>query len=81
MAITVYRSCNADLFEGMTDGGWKKYAMHRGGYVEGDTAGVRRNMSGVWHGFHEAQNKWLPDGRPCITQNYLDVSPMDLENV
>lgn len=81
MAITVIRSCNAELHEGMTDGGWKKAIMHRGGFVEGDLAGVRRCMSGVWHGFHEAQPKWLPDGRQVSTQNYIDVSPMDLENV
>jgi hypothetical protein len=82
MAYTVAISCNDALHEGMTDGAWKKYAMHRGGaIVEGVSAGSRKCMSGVWHGFHEAPNKYLPDGRPCITPNYLDVTPIDPENV
>lgn len=81
MAIKVYRSCNADLHTGMIDGGWKQYAMNRGGYVEGVSAGIRRCMSGVWHGMNEAQTKYLPDGRPCNTPYYVAVSPADVENV
>lgn len=81
MAYPTPRSCTANLHAGMTDGAYKKYAMNRGGFVEGDTAGVRKLMSGVWHGFNEAEQKWLPDGRPCVTATYVDVAPVDKENV
>lgn len=81
MAYAQPRSCNASLHEGMTDGGWKKYAANRGGFTEPTSANVRKDMSGVWHGFHEKQPKVLPDGRVYPTPNYVDVTPMDPENV
>lgn len=81
MAYPPSRSCNEDLRAGMTDGAYKKYAMNRGGFVEGDTAGVRKLMSGVWHGFNESPTKFLPDGRECTSPYYVDVTPEDKENV
>lgn len=75
MAYTAYRGYRADLFEGMTDGAYKKYAMNRGGIVEPCTAPARRQMAGVWHGFNEVQPKVLADGRYADTPNYLSVRP------
>jgi hypothetical protein len=74
MAYAPHRSCNNALHAGMTDGAYKHYAPDRGGFVEGDTAGVRKLMFGLWHGFNEAATKWLPDGRPCTTPYYVDVA-------
>lgn len=81
MAYAPARSCNAALHEGMTDSSYKKYAPNRGGFPEPTSASVRRDMSGVWHGFSEKQPKALPDGTVHSTPNYVDVTPMDTENV
>jgi hypothetical protein len=81
MAYPQFRSCNADLKEGITDGVWKKAAPDRGGEVEGTFAPVRKDMSGVWHGFNEKQPKIDQFGRSVSTGHYFDVTPMDSENV
>jgi hypothetical protein len=75
------RSCIADLHEGATDGTYKKYAVNRGGFVEGVTALARREMSGVYHGFNERANKLMPNGAQITTPNYVDIAAMDSENV
>jgi hypothetical protein len=81
MAYAPWRSCNGALEAGMTDGAYKKAAINRGGFVEGDFAGVRKLMSGVWHGFNEVEQKFLPDGRPCVPPYYIDIAPVDEANV
>jgi hypothetical protein len=75
MAYAPYRSYSADLFEGMTDGTFKKYAPNRGGFPEPCSAPARRQMAGVWHGFNEVQPKVLADTRIVSTPNYLSVRP------
>lgn len=69
------RSYREELFEGATDGAYKKAVMNRGGFPEACFAPVRRRMAGVWHGFNEVQPKVLPDGRIVETQNYLSIRP------
>lgn len=81
MAYAPSRSCRQDLHAGMTDGTYKKWAPNRGGAVEDTTAAVRRQMSGVWHGFNDSPMKVLPDGRQDHPPYYLDISPIDRENV
>jgi hypothetical protein len=81
MAYPVHRSCVRDLHAGMTDGAYKKAAPNRGGVVEDTTFHVRRQMSGVWHGFNDIQMKVLPDGRTDHPPYYTDVRAQDMENV
>lgn len=81
MAYPQLRSCNDCLKDGILDGGWKHYRPNTGGIVEDTTAQIRRDMSGVWHGFRESHIKILPDGRPYISKNFVDVTPQDVENV
>jgi hypothetical protein len=82
MAYAPVRSCNASLHEGMTDSSYKKFAQDRGGFVEGITAAVRSDMSGLWHGFNERQHKALPDGTVSVaTPDFAHISPLDMENV
>ena len=65
----------------MIDGAYKQAAPNRGGVVEDTTFKVRRQMSGVWHGYNEIQEKVLPDGRTATTPYYTDVASNDMENV
>lgn len=81
MAYAPNRSCNGDLFEGSTDGGYKKYAPHRGGFVETASAHVRRDMSGVWHGFNDKPEKASPCGMMVPDGHFVNVTPKDVENV
>lgn len=82
MAYAPNRSCNADLWAGMTDGAFKKAASNRGGLVEDYTCDARSQMSGVWHGFHELAQKSLADGRKVSTPyTQTSVAPEDVENV
>lgn len=89
MAYTPARSCNADLWAGMTDGAYKKGAPNRGGgYCDGQgeiehtTCEFRGEMSGVWHGFNELAEKRLPDGRLVKTPYTMSmVVAKDMENV
>jgi len=81
MAYPQLRSMNASLEAGITDGTWKKAAPNRGGVVEETTMEYRRRMSGVWHGFHESQDKVLPTRGVKQTSYYFDVTPYDEENV
>jgi len=81
MAYPTQRSCNQSLFEGMTDGAYKKAAINRGGFIEPTYEEYRRVMSGAWHGYSETHSKVLPDGRIVSTRNYADVAPMDGENI
>ncbi len=68
---------------GMTDGTYKAAAINRGGAVveQGHTDDVRKQMSGVWHGFGEARDRITPDGRVFTSPYYADVTPQDNENV
>lgn len=81
MAYPTARSCVTNMKMGATDGGWKKYAPHRGGIVEDTTAPYRRHMSGVWHGFNESRTMCLPDGREFVNPDFDSVTPEDVENV
>lgn len=81
MAYPQARSCTVSLKEGMTDATYKHYRPNTAGIVEDTTAGIRRLMSGVWHGFNEVQEKCLPDGRPFNTPYFVSVTPEDEENV
>jgi hypothetical protein len=81
MAYAPNRSCTADLHRGMVDGSYKFAAPNRGGVVESTFVPVRKDMSGVWHGYHEIPSKVLPDGRSVSTIDYFDVTPQDKENV
>ena len=83
MAYPQARSCNTALHLGSTDGTYKAYAMNRGGMVveDGHTDVVRKQMSGVWHGFHEAPTRVCPDGRTFTSPYYVDMTPEDPENV
>lgn len=89
MAYNVTRSCNEDLWAGMTDGAYKKGAPHRGGgycstqgEIEHTTCYFRQQMSGVWHGFHELEEKMLPDGRTVKTPYTMTmITAEDMENV
>lgn len=80
MAYPTARSRNANLMQGATDGAWKKANMN---WCTDDTltAEIRRNMSGVWHGFNEVNPKITPDGRSVSTEHYYDIEPIDNENV
>lgn len=81
MAYAPWRSCCDSLYEGMTDGAYKKAVMNRGGWVEGDFAGTRKLMSGTWHGFNEAFVKYLPDGRQLDdSPYYINIAPVDKDN-
>lgn len=80
MAYPPLRSCNGDLHAGMTDGAWKKAAMHRGGIIDTDFADYRERMCGIWHGFAEAPTKALPDGRVMSTPYYINVSSREKGN-
>lgn len=73
MAYPQFRSCNADLKEGMTDGGFKKANMN---WCTEDmlTAQIRKQMAGVWHGFNETNPKITPDGRSVSTLHYYDIA-------
>jgi hypothetical protein len=75
------RSCNRDLHAGMTDGTYKKAAPNRGGEVEPTFANARRQMSGAWHGFNEVPMKVLGDGRPDHPPYFMDIAPVDKENI
>jgi hypothetical protein len=83
MTYAPVRSCNTELRVGATDGTYKAFAMNRGGsQVEDDhLLKVRKQMSGLWHGFHEAQDRVTPDGRHFTSPYYQDVCPLDEENV
>jgi hypothetical protein len=70
MAYPRARSMNGDLHEGMTDGGWKKIAMNRGGDIDPLTYEARKALSDIWYGFHEVNPKMLPDGRMCSTPDF-----------
>jgi hypothetical protein len=81
MAYPALRSCNDGLREGSTDSVYKKYAQDRGGFVELATAEVRRQMSGLWHGFNEISPKASPCGGMITTKYDTDITPEDMENV
>ena len=71
MATAPARSMNSDLFEGMTDGKYKKVVRGRGGFVEPTTYQERRDLFDRWYGIHEAANKTLGDGRVVVTEEYV----------
>lgn len=81
MAYAQPRSCNMSLKEGYFDGGFKHYRPNTAGKIEDCTAGIRRQMSGVWHGFNELEVKYMPDGTPVKTPYFVSVTPQDDENV
>lgn len=83
MAYPELRSCVTAMLVGTTDGTYKAYAMNRGGsQVEDDhTLLVRKQMSGLWHGFHEADERVAPTGQRFKSPFYQDVCPVDEENV
>jgi hypothetical protein len=73
------RSCNMELLEGMTDGTFKRANMNWCN-ASPETVAVRKQMSGVWHGFNEISSKMTPDAR-TTSAGYADVTPADKENV
>lgn len=89
MTTAPARSCNKDLWAGMTDGSHKKGAPNRGGGfldtsgdIEHTTCAFRREMSGLWHGFNEEPMKTLPSGRVVVTPYTMSmVIAEDMENV
>lgn len=70
MAYPAARSLNGDLFEGMTDGKYKKIRMNRGGPAGDDTYRDRSDLNDWWYGIHEAREKVLPDARIVVTPDY-----------
>jgi hypothetical protein len=89
MSYAPARSCNKDLFAGMTDGSHKKGAPNRGGgycdtagSIEHTTCFFRAEMSGLWHGYNEEPIKVLPDGRKVETPYTMAmIVAKDMENV
>lgn len=78
MAYPAARSLNGDLWEGMTDGKYKKLHANRGGDCERTTYRDRSALNDWWYGIHEIPVKVLPDGRQCRTPNYEASRDVDL---
>lgn len=83
MAYAKPRSCRTEMLLGTTDGTYKAFAANRGGsdIEEDHLLEVRRQMSGLWHGFSEASNRIDPTGNVFVSPYHKDVAPMDGENV
>lgn len=73
MAKNERYSLNSNLYEGMTDGKYKKVIRDRGGEVEADTYSSRRDLDDVWYGIHEDSTKVLPDGRTVHTPEFVST--------
>jgi hypothetical protein len=71
--------CRANLFAGMTDGKYKKYAMDRGGVVEPTTAKLRFEQCGIWHGYADSMDKVLMDASPWSDPYHVQIGPMHKE--
>lgn len=71
MAYPPSRSMNSDLYEGMTDGKYKKIITNRGGVVDPLTYESREALNDIWFGIHETPDKVLPDGTRCTTTDYV----------
>lgn len=78
MAYPTLRSMNADLWEGATDGRYKKIVMDRGGVVDPLTHHMRDEMDDVWHGFHEKKVKDVPTIGDRVTPNYVAFPEPDM---
>ena len=78
-----FRSCRTEMLLGTTDGTYKAFAINRGGadLEEDHLLNVRRQMSGLWHGFSESPDRIDPTGQVFVSPYYEDVAPMDGENV
>lgn len=68
--------CRNNLFAGMTDGRYKKYAPDRGGIVEPTTARLRLEQCGIWHGYTDSMDKVLMDVSPWTDPYHQMVGPM-----
>lgn len=75
------RNYNTNLQMGVTEGAYKQAAPNRGGEVEDTFVGVRKQMSGAWHGFSDTKYRIMPDGRSYPCPQYFDVIPQDDENI
>lgn len=74
------RSVNAELFEGSTDGKYKKVIQNRGGLIDLFSAVDKAGLDDQWYGIHEKKIKVGPSGRMGQTPNYVntaDVLPYD----
>lgn len=72
-AASPMRKLNSEMYEGLTDGKYKKVVRDRGGYVEDCTYESRRDLDDLYFGIHEDPTKVLPDGRIVHTPDYIDT--------
>ncbi len=59
-----------NLYEGASDGSWKKLVRDRGGVVEATTYAERASLSDTWWGIHESRVKTIGDGTAHTTPDY-----------
>jgi len=64
---------NQDLDKGAAEGSFREMAPDRGGMVEPSFLEMRRHLDDVWHGIHEASDKYI-FGR-CKTSNTPNYFP------
>lgn len=67
------RNLNSELYEGMSDGAWKKIAQDRSRTPNDQATWMqRRNLYPSHFGFREAKSKVLGDGTVHTTPDYVD---------
>lgn len=70
MTVNTSRSQNAELFEGMTDGTYKKLITDRGGFIDPLNPREKSLIAPQVYGLvGEVKQKILPDGRTKHTPN------------
>ena len=79
MGSPQFRSANAELAEGLTDGKYKKVIRNRGGVVEATTHLARADLADVWFGIHEAPGKVDPDAHYKQTPNFVPTPAAHLD--
>jgi len=73
MTYAPHRSNNDELKYGINDGVYKDTAPNWANVDDADTANVRKQMDRIWHGFNEADIKYLPDGRSYRTKGGQEI--------
>lgn len=63
-------SCTEQMYEGSTDGSYKKVVQNRRS-TEHITCRVREDLNDIYYGIHETNPKVAPDGTIVNTPDYV----------
>jgi hypothetical protein len=77
MSYAPHRSNVKELLYGINDSVYKDSHINWANIQTDDSTNVRRQMDKIWHGFNEAQTKYLPDGRSYQTKGAAEIGSSD----